>query len=296
MLLTRSRASIVLAALLFSTGGAAIKGSELSAWWISVGRSAIAAAVILAILPESRRLGSPRVWVAGVAYAATLVSFAFATKLTTAAAAIWLQATGPLYMLFLAPPLLGERVRPRDVALGLVLLAAMVVLFLDARHGATTTLAPRPVLGNVLGAVSGLTFALTVLALRQRARHGQASSLPVVVAGNFLACAATLPPALASSADGASPSAADVAGVLYLGCVQVGLAYWLLDWGIRRVTAFEASALLLVEPATNPLWAWLATGERPSWLAAIGGVVIVTATFLHAAVAAGRVVVSQDNA
>jgi hypothetical protein len=84
MLLTRSRASIVLAALLFSTGGAAIKGSELSAWWISVGRSAIAAAVILAILPESRRLGSPRVWVAGVAYAATLVSFAFATKFTTA--------------------------------------------------------------------------------------------------------------------------------------------------------------------------------------------------------------------
>ena len=143
--------------------------------------------------------------------------------------------------------------------------------------------------------MSGLTFALTVLALRQRAQDGQASSLPVVVAGNLLACAATLPPALASSTDGASPSAADVAGVLYLGCVQVGLAYRLLDWGIRRVPAFEASALLLVEPATNPLWAWLATGERPSWLAAIGGVVIITATFLHAALAVRRVSVSPDT-
>lgn len=296
MMLTRSRAAIVLAALLFSTGGAAIKGSDLGAWGISAGRSAIAAAVILAILPESRMLGSPRTWLAGAAYAATLVTFAFATKLTTAAAAIWLQATGPLYLLLLAPRLLGERVRPRDVALGLVLLAAMLVLFLDARRGATTTLAPRPVPGNVLGAVSGFSFALTVLALRHRAQHGRASSLPVVVAGNLIASAVTLPPAVASSVHGAVPTAADIAVILYLGFIQVGLAYWLLDWGIRRVPAFEASALLLVEPATNPLWTWLATGERPSWLATCGGAVIVTATFLHAALATGAAPGTADDA
>lgn len=283
-----ARAAIVAAALLFSTGGAVIKGTGLTAWQISAGRSAVAALVILAILPVSRRLGCPRIWLAGVAYAATLVAFAFATKLTTAAAAIWLQATSPLYLLVLAPRLLGERVRPRDVGLGAFLLVAMAILFFDARHGATTALAPRPLLGNVLGAASGLAFALTVLAIRHRARDGATSSLPVVVAGNLLACAATLPPALATAPQAGPPTAADLAVILYMGGIQVGLAYWLLDRGMRRVPAFQASALLLVEPATNPLWAWLATGERPSWLAAVGGVMIVAATFLHAALAAAR--------
>lgn len=283
-----ARAAVVAAALLFSTGGAVIKGTSLTGWQVSAGRSAVAALVLLAILPASRRLACPRIWLAGVAYAATLVSFAFATKLTTAAAAIWLQATSPLYLLVLAPRLLGERVRPRDVGLGAFLLVAMLILFLDARQAATTALAPRPLAGNMLGAVSGLSFALTVLAIRLRARDGAASSLPVVVAGNLLACAVTLPPALASASPAVAPTPTDVAVILYLGGIQVGLAYWLLDRGLRRVPAFQAAALLLVEPATNPLWAWLATGERPSWLAAVGGVMIVAATFLHAALAAAR--------
>jgi DME family drug/metabolite transporter len=273
------RVAILLAALLFSTGGAAIKASPLTAWQIASGRSAIAAMALVLLLPTARRLAGRWVWIAGLAYAATLVLFVAANKLTTAAAAIWLQATAPIHLLILAPRLLGEAIRPRDWALGGVMALSVGLLLADALGSGATRLAPDPLLGNCLAAASGLTFALAVLAIRHEARSG-AGSLPVVVAGNLLAAAATAPAALAGGPP--MPAAADFAGLLYLGVVQVGLAYWLLDRGIRRVPAFEASACLLVEPAMSPVWAWLATGERPGPLALAGGAAILAATLLHA--------------
>lgn len=278
----RSRVAIVVAALLFSTGGAAIKFTDLTGWQVAAGRSAVAAFMLWILLPESRRVGRPQVWGAGLAYAATLVLYAVANKLTTAAAAIWLQATAPLYLLVLAPRLLGERIRGRDLLLGAVLAGAMLVLFVDAARGGATALAPRPVLGNLLAAASGLTFAVAVLAMRRLAREGATTALPVVIAGNVLACVIAAPLARPLMPAGGF-AGIDLAVVLYLGVVQVGLAYWFLNAGLREVPAFEAGALLLVEPATNPLWTWMLTGERPGLLAAAGGLAIMLATFVHAA-------------
>ncbi len=277
----RSRVAIVFAALLFSTGGAAIKCTDLTAWQIAAGRSAVAALVLWVLLPESRRVGRPQIWAAGLAYAATLVLYAVANKLTTAAAAIWLQATAPLYLLVLAPRLLGERVRPRDLLLGAVLAGATLILFIDAAQGSATALAPRPVLGNLVAAASGLTFAIAVLAMRHLARDGSRTALPVVVAGNVLAFLIAAPLARPLTS-GAAVTGGDSAVLLYLGVVQVGLAYWCLNAGLRAVPAFEAGALLLVEPAMNPVWTWMLTGERPGWLAAVGGLAIMVATFVHA--------------
>jgi DME family drug/metabolite transporter len=69
--------------------------------------------------------------------------------------------------------------------------------------------------------------------------------------------------------------------IAYLGVFQIGAAYLLLTAGVRHVTALEASVLLLLEPALNPVWAWLVHGETPGPWAIAGGILILGATILR---------------
>jgi len=269
------RLLVLAAALLFSTGGAAIKATTLTSWQVASLRSLVAAVVLLALLPESRRMGSARVWLASLAYAATLVLFVLATKLTTAANAIFLQATAPFYLLVIGPLLLREPNRARDYVLGGVMAVGMAMFFFDLPD--VSALAPNPALGNVLAGATGLTWALTVTALRGLSKAEGASSLPVVSAGNLVAFAAALPFAWPIGTIGAT----DLSVLLYLGVFQIGLAYFCMTRGVKHVPAFEASVLILLEPAMNPVWTFLFHGERPGPLALAGGLIIMGATVGH---------------
>ena len=95
--------------------------------------------------------------------------------------------------------------------------------------------------------------------------------------GNVLACLCALPMALPVRGG----TAVDLGVILYLGAVQIGLAYLLLTRGLRHVPVFEATTLLITEPALNPVWTWLVHGERPRGWSIAGGVVILTATVFH---------------
>lgn len=276
-----SRLMVVGAALLFSTGGAAIKATSLGGASTAGLRSFVAALVLLALVPESRRRWNWRVFPVGLAYAATLVLFVHANKLTTSANAIFLQATAPAYLLLIGPLLLKEPVRRRDLWFTLALVAGMALLFLGIDNPLAT--APHPAQGNLFAALSGLTYALTLAGLRWQAHSPAGSSaLATVVAGNLLAAAISLPSAIPFSL----PSGADLAVLLYLGFFQIGLAYWLLTRGMQKVSAFESSILLLVEPVGNPVFSWIFHGEQPPARVLAGGAIILLSTFLH--VWAGR--------
>lgn len=273
---TRGALLLVACAALFSTGGAAIKACSLSGWQVASLRSLVAAVALAVLVPESRRLRDARVIFVAVAYAATLVLFVRATKLTTAASAIFLQSVAPLYVLALGHWLLRERVRPHD--LGFMAAFAVGLLFLLSGSPIPLASAPDPALGNKLAAASGLTYALTIVGLRHAARRDRAAALSSVVVGNILACLAALPFALPLPAIGA----ADLGILLYLGVVQIGLAYLLMTRGMRQVSALEASLLLLVEPVLNPLWAWILQREVPEAASLVGGALIVVTTGLMA--------------
>ncbi len=272
--LARSRWCIIAAAALFSTGGAAIKGTALTAFQVAGFRSAVAALVLVLLLPAARRGFGWDLLPAAVAYAGTLVCFVVATKLTTSAAAIFLQSTAPIWILLLAPLLLQERIRLADLpAVGLAA-AGLALVFLGSRDPAAT--APRPELGNLVALASGLFYALLMVTLRRLSRDSPAGSdrsLPATVLGNGLAFVATLPLALPV----ASVRPADVAAILYLGAIQIGFAYWLFAKGLKRLPALEVSLLVLLEPVLNPLWTWLTSGERPSALASTGGAIMIVA-------------------
>lgn len=214
------------------------------------------------------------------AYAATLVAFVLATRLTTAANAIFLQSTAPLYVLLLAPWLLGEKVRRSDTAY-IVAIVGGLALFFVAREPAVAT-APSPREGNLLALGSGVFYALMLVGLRWlgRGRAGN-PALATVAMGNLLAFLAALPMALGARAAAPVASTTNVAVILYLGVAQIGLAYFCLTRAIRHVTAFEATAILLIEPALNPVWVWLVHGEKPGVWALAGGVLILSATLLN---------------
>jgi drug/metabolite transporter, DME family len=267
-----ARLQVLAAAALFSSGGAAIKAVRLAGWQVACLRSAVAAAALLLLVPQVRRRPNQRVLGVGLAYAATLVLFVLANKLTTSASAIYLQSTAPLYVLLLSPWLLHERIRPRDIGFMIVLAAGLGLFFVGFDPVSAT--APNPRLGNVLSVVSGVTWALTVMGLRDLGRGGEAWGPAGAFWGNAIAALACLPMALPI----ASSRPADWLLLGYLGVFQIALAYYFLLRGLERAGAFEASLLLLLEPVLNPLWAWLVHGERPGSWSIAGAVVILLAT------------------
>jgi len=274
-----SRLMLLAAAMLFSTGGMAIKSCELTDWQIAGFRCGIAAFTLLLLVPASRHGWSPRILAVAVAYAVTLVCYSLANKATTSANAIFLQSSAPLYILVLAPILLGERNRKRDLLFMMVMAAGLALFFISDQPASTT--APEPAAGNLYGALAGLTWAMTILGLRWLAgspESAPADAVRAVVVGNLLAFFGTLPLALPVM----SASTADWGWVAYLGVFQIAIAYLLLTRGIERVPAFEASLLLLAEPIFNPIWTWWKHGEIPTHGALLGGVLMLSAATLKA--------------
>jgi DME family drug/metabolite transporter len=267
------RLEVLAAAVLFSTGGAAVKLTHFTSWQVAGFRSGIAAAVLLLLLPETRRGWNVWTFIAGLAYAATLILFVTATKLTTAANAIFLQSAAPLYVMLLGPLLLKENARRSDLPFMAVIGIGLSLFF--AGDTASTASAPNPALGNLFGLVSGLTWALVLIALRWMARGGSSTAgITTAAAGNLIAFAVCLPLALPVQ----HTTNADVGAVAYLGIFQVALAYYFLNRGLRHVPVLESSALLLAEPALNPVWAWLLLGERQPLLSVTGGALILGAS------------------
>ena len=268
------RGQVILAALLFSTGSAAIKALSLSGPAIGGLRSMIAVVAILALEPAARRMPRGADVLAGCAYAATLLTYVMANRYTTGASAIFLQMTAPVWLLLLSPWLLREKVRREDVPILVLVGAGTAILFAGTPGGQST--APDPLRGNVLAAISGVTWAITLVALRRLGKSGGAA--PSVVVGNAIAALAVLPflggfPAV---------SWGDFLLLLYLGVIQIGLAYVLTTRAIAKLGALEVSILLFFEPALNPVWTWIFHGERVGAWGLVGGALVLVASLRHA--------------
>lgn len=271
------RSRIVLAAVLFSTGGAAIKWCAFEGWQLAAFRAGIALTTILVLIPEARRGWSWRTGLVGCAYAATTLLYVQANKHTTAASAIFLQSTSPLFILLLAPWLLGEHATRRDL-LQMGMMGLGLVLFFFGLDKASAT-APDPFLGNILAACCAVTWAFTLIGYRWIVARG-GSVATAAASGNLTACLVAL--LMAQPLVPGRP--VDWAVVVFLGICQLGLPYVFMVRAIPRLRALEVALFLLIEPVLNPLWAWLVHGERPGPAAVVGGVLILGATLVRSVV------------
>ncbi len=262
---------VLLAALLWSTGGLFIKWTTLAGLELSFWRSLFAIFTV-AFFTRREGFGINRVTAfASFLYAILLILFVLATKTTTAANAIFLQYTAPVYLLILEPILYKETFRSRDAITVLVCLGGMALFFVGQ-------LRPQDVTGNVMALTSGLCFAIYILLLRHpRAREvNRASS---VIYGNTLAVIMTAPWGLATLT---SITGHDLIGVGYLGIVQLGISYTLFTSGMARgVRSVDAGIICYVEPVLNPVWVFLLLGEKPSTWALFGGAIIIVAVICH---------------
>jgi drug/metabolite transporter (DMT)-like permease len=259
----RSRLLLLAAALLWSTAGAAIKSCGLDAWQIAGGRSAVAAVFLFLAVRDARIRPTLRVLLVAAIYSVTVVLFVVATKLTTAANAIFIQDTAPLWVLLVSPWLLREHPTRGELLAVPIYGLGLGLFFLDE-------LAPGQLAGNLAALVSGVAFALAIVGLRLLRHDGPAA----LAWGNVVAAAVALP----LWPRGPAAAGPDLAIVVYLGIFQLGLAYLAFSRGVTGTPAIEASLLILIEPVLNPIWTYLATGERMGPWAIAGGAVVLLAT------------------
>jgi drug/metabolite transporter (DMT)-like permease len=266
---TRGALLVALAALLWSSSGLFIKVLPLGAMQIAFSRSLVAALTIACVVflrggrpfPRPSRLSL----LCAMAYAGVLILFVAATKLTTAANAIFLQFSAPIYLVFLEPWVTGRAIQRRDlVAVGLCM-TAMSLFFLGRLSAGTLA-------GNVLGMVSGLCLAIFSLTLKlQRERNPEADPISAIILGNLLVAVSCAPMGL----PGFHPTLPQISALLYLGIFQIGIAYLLFNAGMHYLSATAAVVTGTLEAVLNPVWVFLGFGERPSPWALLGGAMIL---------------------
>jgi drug/metabolite transporter (DMT)-like permease len=248
------------ASVLWSSGGLLIKWVAWNPLAISGARSAIATVVLLLALRRIRFSWSFAQVGGAVVYAATVILFVIATKLTTSANAILLQYTAPVYAALFGAWFLGERVSWLDWATIAVVIGGMILFFLDR-------LTPGGMLGNMFAITSGVTYAGLVTFLR---KQKDASPLESVLMGNVLTALIGLPFMLQGAPGGASWT-----GLIFLGVFQLGLSYVLYSSAIKHITVLEAILVSVIEPILNPVWVYLVMGEAPGRWALMGGIVVL---------------------
>ena len=275
----RGALAIFVAALLWSTGGLFIKEISLDAWGVSCYRSTIAALTIGTIyLISGRRLGPSEPWFTGYHllcaffYALLLVLFVIATKLTTSANAIFLQYTAPVYVLFVEPMLAGHRVRRSDLLTVALSTAAMALFFIGQFEA-------RGVWGNIAALASGVAFA-TYAVLLKHERATVRNRWQVVILGHGM-IAMTMLILAACGVTMLTPGPGDLMRLLYLGVIQIGVAYGLFTYGITHVRAIDATLIAMIEPVLNPVWVFLGMGERPTTYAIAGGLIILLLSIIR---------------
>jgi drug/metabolite transporter (DMT)-like permease len=259
--LGRGRCLILGAAVLWSLAGIFIKFLDLHPLTIVFYRSLFASLAFAPFLrPRQFRFDSA-IAVSALSYTAAISAFVAANKLTTAANAIVLQYTAPVFVFVFSRFIWSERISRLN---GMALAVAMVGVAIISQDSAG-----KPELAGVLLAlVSGVLFAVYMVNLRRTEE-----TAPVYLTWlNNIVCALLLLGVIASRLALSTDQALILA---VMGAVQLGVPYFLFSKGLRYVPVQEASLIALIEPVLNPLWVALIIGEVPSLATLVGGGIIL---------------------
>lgn len=253
----------MIAAGLWSIAGLLIKYIDWPPFAVAGGRGFFAAVFLLATNRKLNFTWSRPQLLGAFCYAGCTVCFCAATKLTTAANAILLQYTAPIWVAILGWVFLRERATRLDWTTVVIVMGGMGLFLADG-------LAVGNIAGDALGLLSGLFFAAMTMSLRAQKNS---SPLESIILGNALAFVVGLP----SIATAGNLPADGWLALVVLGVVQLGVSYRFYAFAIRHVTALQAVLIPVIEPLLNPLWVLLAIGERPTPLALVGGAIVLSA-------------------
>jgi drug/metabolite transporter (DMT)-like permease len=258
---------LLLTAILWSTGGLLIQSIDAHPFAIASGRSIIAGLILWLFLRKPRFTFSKTQLAGAIFYALTVMLFVLANKLTSAANAILLQYTGPIYVAIFSWMFLKEKVTNIDWFSIIAVFIGMCLFFMD-------DLSPDGILGNVIAILAGMAFAGLAITLRMQKDE---SPLESILLGNIL----TGIIGFAWLYQSMPLSQQSIIGLLLLGIVQLGIPYFLYAKAIKYVTALESILIPVLEPLLNPFWVFLASGEIPGKGAFLGGAIVVIAIIVR---------------
>jgi drug/metabolite transporter (DMT)-like permease len=253
-------AMLVITSVLWSLGGVFIKWVDLHPIAIAGARSGISALVTLVFLRKPHFTWSFPQLGGAVAYSATIILFVIATKTTTAANAILLQYTAPIYVALMGAWFLKERTGWLDWVTIFCTMGSMVLFFIDE-------VSVGDPLGNVYAIISGVCFAGLVVFMR---KQKDGSSMESILLGNILTAIIGIP-----FIAGSSPDSSDWFGLIILGVFQLGIPYILYSKAAKHVTALEMTLIPIIEPILNPFWVFLFMDEVPGIWTIIGGCLLL---------------------
>jgi drug/metabolite transporter (DMT)-like permease len=259
--LSRARLFLLLAAVLWSLAGIFIKFLFLPPLTIVFYRSLFAALFFAFFVRKTAVMPRVPVLVSVISYTAAISAFVAANKITTAANAIVLQYTAPMFVFAIVHCLFREKIAALSwISLLIGMLGIAVICAGSAGQPDAA--------GVAIALLSGMLFAIYMVSLRFL-KDINAGTLTFL---NNLACCLLLLPLVRS---GLAISSNELWIVAIMGIVQLGIPYWLFSKGVEKIQLQEASLIILIEPVLNPIWVAVAVGEVPSQPTLIGGSLIV---------------------
>lgn len=257
---------MVAASLCWSFGGLCIKFIPWGAMSI-IGLRAVLAALVFAVYRRSVKIDFTRGNIlAGLCLAGTTIFFVFANKLTTAASAIFLQFSAPIFIILIYFLFYKKKPKPSEIAAVSATTLGMLLFFAGQLDGGA-------MLGNLLAIASGMCFA-GVFVCNERPDAKPEHSLFL---GFLINAAAGIPFAFFEAT--ANPVA--WGAIIFLGVVQVGIAYVFFSIGIKSTGALLACLITALEPILNPVWVALFYGEKPGGFSLAGGTVIIITVVVY---------------
>lgn len=255
---------LLLAALGWSLAGVLFKLVDWPPLAAAGGRGLVSALFLIAVTGRKLRFTwSPLQLGTAFFYAGCTVLFAIANKLTTAANAILLQYTAPVWIALFGAWLLNERATRADWLTIAASFAGMALFLYEGLQLNNLT-------GILVALASGIFFAAMIMLLR---KQKDGSPIESIILGNLLGFVISLPVMWTAGV----PATGTTTVLVILGVVQLGIPYLLYARAIPHVTALEGALLPVIEPILNPVWVMLFIGERPSPLSLLGGVIVVGA-------------------
>lgn len=272
---------LAVTATMWSLGGLLIKSINAHPLAISGVRSAISCIIISLYVRKPKFTWSFTQLGAAVSYASMVILFVVANKLTTAANAILLQYTAPIFVALFGVWLLKEKPKTVDWITIAIVLGGMILFFMES-------LDTKGVIGNVIALLSGVSYALFTVFMRMQ-KDG--SPIESVILGNAITAVVGVPFIFT-----ALPDTKGWVCLALLGIVQLGIPYILFSKAIKDARALEASLITMIEPILNPVWVILMIGEVPGILSIAGGVIVIAGVAIRCIiVASDKPSVKGDN-
>ena len=253
---------VFLASVCFSTGGLFIKLIPWSALAINGARNLIGASVIgvYLLLTRTKIVFNRRVLVGALSMMGVTTLFVISNKLTTAANAIVLQFTAPVFVILFMAVIYKQKPGKADMITCCAVLSGVVLFFIDGIQAGT-------LLGNLTAILSGICYAGVFMMNTGKGADAISSCFIGQMAAGLI-----FTPLCFQETDFTAPT---MAAVLALGLIQVGGAYLLFSIGIRHTPPVTASLITGLEPIMNPLLVAAFYGESVSPLSVVGSVIVV---------------------